>query len=62
MNYQTAERIDERKVNGVDVDRLFDTIGAIKGKSGNFSITGSDCLPAVVLRVVEVEARQLNGR
>ena len=30
MIQQTAERSDEHKVNGVDVDRLFDTIDAIK--------------------------------
>ena len=30
MSYQTAERRDEHTVNGVAVDRLFDTIDAIK--------------------------------
>jgi uncharacterized OsmC-like protein len=34
MSYPTAERIDEHKVNGVDVNRLFDTIDAIKVKPG----------------------------
>jgi uncharacterized OsmC-like protein len=32
MSHQAAERKDEHTVNGVDVDRLFDTIDAIKGE------------------------------
>lgn len=34
MSYQTAEKRVERVVNGVDVNRLFDTIDAIKGEPG----------------------------
>lgn len=30
MSFQAAEIRDEHTVNGVDVDRLFDTIDAIK--------------------------------
>jgi len=34
MSYQAAETRDENRVNGVDVDRLFDTIDAIKVEPG----------------------------
>ena len=34
MSYQTAEKRDEHTVNGVAVDRLFDTVDAIKVEPG----------------------------